>query len=227
VDGILLFNKPILWTSHDAVDFVRRRTGQRAVGHAGTLDPLATGLLILLVGRATKRSAEFADLDKDYFGTMTLGVETETQDMEGRILRQTDASDVTPERLGRAFSGFVGQMRQTTPLYSAVKRGGRKLYELARSGAVAEAAPSRTVTLSDFRLLEFPSPEVHFFLTCSKGTYVRALCDDVGRELGCGAALSSLVRSRIGPHRLSAALGEEDVRRLGPAGLEGSLLAAG
>ena len=226
MDGILLFDKPILWTSHDAVDFIRRQSGQREVGHAGTLDPLATGLLVLLLGRATKRSNEFSGMDKDYFGTMTFGMSTDTLDMEGRILRSADPGHLTPEAVRAAFAALVGETLQTTPQYSAVKRGGRKLYEMARRGQTTEALPVRTVTLSDFQLLDLHEAEAHFFLTCSKGTYVRALCDEAGRRLVCGAALSSLVRSRIGPYRLKDAAREEAVRDAGRAGLEGKLLAA-
>jgi len=213
VDGILLFDKPILWTSHDAVDFVRRLAGQRAVGHAGTLDPLATGLLVLLIGKATKLSGTLVGMDKDYEGTLTLGFSTDTQDLEGRILAQADPGMVTAGDLRRELAGMTGERDQETPFYSAAKRGGRKLYDLARRGGVAEAPlPLRRVRIDAFDLRFFEPPDAAFALTCSKGTYVRALTEELGRRLGCGAVLSSLVRTRIGPYRLSDALTEPALR---------------
>lgn len=205
MDGILLFNKPILWTSHDAVDYARRRLGQRSVGHAGTLDPLATGLLVLLVGSATKRSNELSGLDKDYAGTIRLGVTTETQDMEGRIVSESPVDSVLESRVREVFGALTGPLEQAPPAYSAIKKDGRKLYEWARKG-VAVAPEPRKVTVARFELLGYDEPEARFELTCSKGTYVRSLAEETGRRLGCGAALSSLVRTRIGPYSLADAL---------------------
>src|SRR5688572_17672874 len=126
MDGILLFDKPIGWTSHDAVDFVRRRIGQRAVGHAGTLDPMATGLLVILAGRATKLSSELMGLEKEYDGTLSLGLETDTQDLEGRILAEADWTAITAEAVTDAFARLTGSQSQMLPAYSAVKKHGRK-----------------------------------------------------------------------------------------------------
>ena len=128
MDGIFLFNKPILWTSHDAVDFFRRRLGQRKVGHAGALDPMATGLLMILAGKATKSSVELSGLDKDYRGVMTLGVTTDSQDFEGRILSESGYDSVTKERLEAAFAALEGETLQTPPSFSSVKTKGKKLY---------------------------------------------------------------------------------------------------
>lgn len=211
MDGLLLFDKPIAWTSHDAVDFVRRRVGQRSVGHAGTLDPMATGLLLMLIGRATKLSSALMGLDKEYAGTLRLGVDTDTQDLEGRIVATADWHDVTAEDVRRAFDAMIGLQSQVPPAYSAVKKEGRKLYELARKGLSATAEP-RAVTVERFEMLAFNPPEAHFSVTCSKGTYVRSLAASVGERLGCGAALSSLVRTRIGTFHLAGALGEEALR---------------
>ncbi len=211
MNGILLFNKPILWTSHDAVDFVRRRTGLRAVGHAGTLDPLATGLLVLLLGPATKRQNEFMGLDKSYEGVMTLGFSTDTQDCEGRVLAESDFSHVHRETIENVFKKYTGKIRQTPPLFSAVHVKGKKMYEWARHGggpgAVAAPRPNeREITIHRFELLRLNLPDIYFTLSCSKGTYVRTLVDSIGQDLGCGATLTALVRTRVGSYSLNDAL---------------------
>lgn len=213
MDGILLFSKPILWTSHDAVDFIRRRVGQKAVGHTGTLDPLASGLLVMLLGKSTKRSQELGALDKDYSGTMRLGIWTDTQDLEGKIIGTSDYGSVRMEEVAEVFSKLSGRQTQTPPPFSAARKGGRKLYDWARLGVAVEARP-KEVTVSQFILTRFAPPEIHFFLTCSKGTYVRTLCDEAGRRLGCGAALSALSRTRVGPFLLKDALSEKRVEAL-------------
>src|SRR5690242_20612306 len=140
MDGLLLFNKPILWTSHDAVDFIRRRVGQRRVGHAGTLDPMATGLLILLLGKATKRSQELMGLEKEYAGSMQLDVSTDTQDLEGRILFEKSWEGVDQATILKIFSEMTGKHLQTPPAFSAIQQAGQRLYALARQGVAVEAA---------------------------------------------------------------------------------------
>lgn len=207
MDGILLFNKPILWTSHDAVDFVRRRTGQRAVGHAGTLDPLATGLLVLLLGAATKLSAAFSDYDKEYGGSFWFGVSTDTQDMEGKLVESSKATALTEARVREIFCSLEGEQDQVPPRYSAVKKDGKKLCDWARQGVAVEGG-MRRVSVSQFELIRYEEPEAIFSLSCSKGTYVRALADSAGRLAGTGGALSALVRRRVGPYHLSQALTE-------------------
>ncbi len=213
MDGILLFNKPVLWTSHDAVDFVRKKTGQRSVGHAGTLDPLATGLLLVLIGKATKLSGALTCLDKDYAGVMTLGISTDTQDLEGRIQRFKIPDPLDENRIRSVISELTGTQLQAPPAFSAVRQKGKKLYELARQGQRAWAAP-REVVVSEFRITRLDPPDVTFFLSCSKGAYVRSLCDEVGERLGCGATLSALVRTRIGPFHLAHSLTREQVEKL-------------
>lgn len=211
MDGILLFNKPILWTSHDAVDFVRRRIGQRAVGHAGTLDPMATGLLLLLLGKATKSCMALSGLGKEYTGGMRLGITTDTQDLDGRILSESDADGIGEAAVRKVFASLEGDQEQIPPAYSAIKQEGKKLYELARRGTMVQAKP-RPISVKELHLLRFSPPEAYFVLSCSKGTYVRALCDEAGKRLGCGAALSSLVRTRVGEYSLEKALTEEQLK---------------
>lgn len=223
MDGLLLFNKPILWTSHDAVDFFRRRLGQRRIGHGGTLDPLATGLLLVLVGEATRWSARLSGLDKDYAGSFTLGIRTDTQDLEGRYLAETDPGPQDHGSVADVLRQMRGRMEQLPPAFSAVRQAGKKLYQHARSGAAVEAKP-RPVEVTEFELVRFEWPEAYFFLSCSKGTYVRSLCDEAGRRLGCGATLSSLTRLRVGPYRLADALDERTVRESTNAEIERRLL---
>ena len=219
MDGVLLFNKPILWTSHDAVDFIRRRLGQKSVGHAGTLDPLATGLLVILLGQATKLSQDLSASDKDYAGSLTLGIRTDTQDLEGKILSTGDVAALQKDEIGAIFLKMSGTQLQTPPLFSAVKKKGKNLYHWARAGAVVERE-AREINVRRFNVTEISLPEVYFSLTCSKGTYVRSLCDDIGQRLGCGAVLSSLVRTRSGPFHLIDALSEETIRHSPLAAIE-------
>ena len=223
MDGILLFDKPTGWTSHDAVDFIRKRAGQRAVGHAGTLDPMATGLLVMLLGKATKRSQEFSGLDKAYVGKMTLGITTDTLDKEGRVLSQADVSGISEEKIREVFRAFTGVLTQIPPAYSAIKVGGKKLYDLARAGENVQVPP-RTVQVNRFDLKEWASPVISFEVECSKGTYVRSLCDDAGKKLGCGAMLSELVRTRIGEMKLANAVRQIDLAILNTSELEKRLI---
>jgi tRNA pseudouridine55 synthase len=213
MNGILLFHKPIGWTSHDAVGFVRRRLsvrrpadGPAKVGHAGTLDPMATGLLLILVGEATRHSGSLTGLDKDYRGLFELGVTTDTQDFEGRVIERRACEAVTADALRAAMEEVASRKTQTPPQFSAVKRGGRKLYESARKGVAVEVEP-RPAEVLEMKLERYQAPEAEFFIRVAKGFYVRTFCHDVGQTLGCGAALSCLVRTRIGPHRLEEAVG--------------------
>jgi len=185
------------------VDAVRRALRTRKVGHAGTLDPMATGLLLMGVGRATRLLRFLGDLTKEYEGTAVLGVETDTLDAEGSVVRESAVS-VTSEELARAMASFTGSIEQTPPAYSAVKVGGQRLYVAARAGRPVEAAP-RTVLVHRFELLRFDAPRFEFRATVSSGTYVRSLVADTGRGLGCGAHLARLRRVAIGPFRVEAA----------------------
>ncbi len=189
-------DKPAGMTSHDVVDVVRRVLGTRKVGHAGTLDPMATGLLVLGVGRAARLLRFLGDLPKTYEGVGVLGVRTTTLDAEGEVTA-TAPVEVTREELERACAGLEGESLQRPPAYSAVKVGGRKLYEAARRGEHLEAEP-RPIRVERFEVLAFEPPRFEFRVTCSGGTYVRVLVADVGEALGCGAHLAALRRTAIG-----------------------------
>jgi tRNA pseudouridine55 synthase len=192
-----LIDKPAGWTSHDAVAKVRRALGVRKVGHAGTLDPMATGLLVLGVGRATRLLRFLADMPKVYEGSGVLGAETDTLDAEGDVTRESSVSVSEPE-LRAAMSGFTGEIEQTPPAYSAVKVGGERLYKSARRGEKVEASPRR-VKVYRFDLVGFAPPRFDFVVDCSSGTYVRSLVADAGSKLGPGAHLAALRRTAIGP----------------------------
>jgi tRNA pseudouridine55 synthase len=202
-EGLLLVDKPSGMTSHDAVDVVRRSLGTRKVGHAGTLDPMATGLLVLGVGRATRLLRYLGDLPKTYAATGRLGEETDTLDADGEIVR-TAPVDVSLAEVERACASLVGESMQTPPAYSAVKVGGRRLYEAARKGEVLEA-PARPIRVDAFDVTAFDGRDVEVLITCSGGTYVRVLVGDVGRALGCGAHLVRLRRTAIGSFRVEDA----------------------
>jgi tRNA pseudouridine55 synthase len=198
VDGILLIDKPTGITSHDAVARVRRALGIRKVGHAGTLDPLATGLLVMGVGRATRLLRFLGDLPKIYEGTMRLGIETTTLDAEGEVTSQTPDIAVTDEQIDRAMAAKLGATAQRPPAFSAVKVGGRTLHVAARKGELIEA-PARIVRVDEFTRTGRDGDDVGFRCAVSGGTYVRVLAADVGAALGCGAHLTALRRTAIGP----------------------------
>jgi tRNA pseudouridine55 synthase len=206
-DGVLLIDKPSGMTSHDVVDAVRRSLGTRKVGHAGTLDPMATGLLVLGVGRATRLLRFLGGLPKTYEGTIRLGIETDTLDAEGEVVRTTDVR-ADAEAIRAAMAALVGTSLQRPPAYSAVKVGGRKLYEAARAGETIEAEP-RPIHVDAFDLLGLDGPDARFRVVCGGGTYVRVLAADVGAALGCGAHLSQLRRTAIGSLRVGDATSPE------------------
>ena len=208
-EGLLLVDKPSGVTSHDVVDAVRRRLGTRKVGHAGTLDPMATGLLLIGVGRATRLLRFLGELPKTYEGTLRLGIETYTLDAEGEVVRETPV-DVTDAQVAGAMRALVGESLQRPPAFSAVKVGGRKLYEAARAGEQLEAEP-RPIRVDTFDLLSFDPPDAAFRVVCSGGTYVRVLAAGVGAALSCGAHLTSLRRTAIGPHAVEDAVVPDDV----------------
>ncbi len=196
-DGVLLVDKPSGPTSHDIVDSIRRRFRIRKVGHGGTLDPLATGLLILLTGRGTRLANRFIGSDKTYRGVMRLGIATDTQDAQGRILRESDPSAVTRDAVEAEMRRLTGDIRQVPPMVSAVKVEGVPLYKRARKGQVVERE-ARLIHVYRFTLDAWEPPRVRFTLECTKGTYVRTLCADIGDALGCGAHLEGLCRTRSG-----------------------------
>lgn len=203
-DGLLLVDKPPRLTSHDVVDRIRRQFRFNKVGHAGTLDPQATGLLILMIGRATRLANTLLAGDKTYEGTLHLGIATDTQDGDGRIISQADYSHITRAQVEAAIRNMQGDLLQTPPMVSAVKKNGVPLYKLARQGKTVERAP-KLVRIYEFVLRDFSPPRVTFFLRCSKGFYVRTLCADLGATLGCGAHLEQLCRTQIGEFNLSQA----------------------
>jgi tRNA pseudouridine55 synthase len=198
-EGLLLVDKPTGVTSHDVVDSVRRTLATRKVGHAGTLDPMATGLLLIGVGRATRLLRFLGGLAKTYEGTLRLGVETDTLDADGEVIRESTV-DVAEQQVAEAMRSLVGESLQRPPAYSAVKVGGRRLYEAARAGEQLEAEP-RPIRVEAFELLSFEPPDATFRVICSGGTYVRVLAADVGAAVSTGAHLTALRRTAIGPYR--------------------------
>jgi tRNA pseudouridine55 synthase len=210
---ILLIDKPLNWTSFDVVHRVRSWFGIKKTGHAGTLDPRATGLLIVCTGRQTKRIESFANLDKEYVGTFELGIRTPSFDMETGVSERGDFSDVTLEALKSAILGFTGRQLQTPPMYSAVKHKGKPLYKYARKGRTLEREP-KEIDVTEFSLLSFAPPVVEFRVVCSKGTYIRSLVSDIGNKLGCGAALTTLRRTRIGNYSVDQAMTVEELDKL-------------
>jgi len=210
VNRILVIDKPRGLTSHDVVARVRRITRVQKVGHAGTLDPAATGVLVVLVGKATRLAQFFVELEKCYRGRVVLGVTTDTQDSVGKVESTADPSGVTRLQIEEAFAAFEGRTEQIPPMVSALKRDGTPLYVLARRGEVVERAP-RPITITDLKILSVEMPEVEFEMTCSRGTYVRTVAADIGERLGCGAHLGRLVRTAVGPFHVDDATSLDDL----------------
>ena len=211
MSGLLLVNKPKEWTSHDVVNFARRRFNFKKVGHCGTLDPNATGLLVLVVGHATKASEMLAGEDKTYVTTMKLGSETSSHDGEGDIIKESPWDHITEDQVKEVINSFVGPQEQIPPMVSAVKKGGKKLYELARKGIVIERDP-RPITIHSIEIGKINLPEVEFTVRCSKGTYIRTLCHDMGIKLGSSAHMSELVRTESGGFSLDNSYEIEDMK---------------
>jgi tRNA pseudouridine55 synthase len=196
VNGFLVIDKPAGITSHDVVDRVRRILGIRKVGHLGTLDPLGVGVLVLAVGKATKAVRHFVDDDKEYTTTVRLGVITDTQDLDGTVVEQREVH-VTVEEFQRVLDRFRGDIEQIPPMVSAKKVGGKRLYKLHRQGIEVERQP-KPVRIYEIDLQDFSPPEATFHVRCSKGTYIRTLCADIGEVLGCGGAMAWLRRTKSG-----------------------------
>lgn len=203
--GILLVDKPAGMTSHDVVDRLRAVTGIRKIGHTGTLDPSATGLLIMCIGQATRLSEFLTGMDKEYEGDMRLGVTTTSHDMDGEVLAEKPVPELTRERIQQAANAYLGEIDQVPPMVSAVKVGGQRLYKRARRGEEVERKPRR-VNVKRFEILGYEPPLVRFIVSCSRGTYVRSLCHELGNALGCGAALNTLRRTAVGKHNVTDAL---------------------
>lgn len=218
MDGILIVNKPQRMTSHDVVDLIRKRFGFKKVGHAGTLDPMATGVLVILIGKATKLSGQLMSEGKDYSGRLTLGAVSDTLDAWGKLSPTGKDTDFTDDRIREVFKKFLGQTEQIPPMYSSVKVGGHRLYKLARKGISVEA-PARKITVDNIEVLKIELPDISFRLSCSKGTYVRQICADIGELLGCGAHMSQLERTRSGAFTIDKAVAVEDLRNMSMEGL--------
>ncbi len=209
--GLLLVDKPAGMTSHDVVDCIRRASGQRRVGHTGTLDPGATGLLILCLGQATRLSEHLTGLDKVYEGTMRLGVVTSSYDMDGEIQEEKPVPPLTAAQIQAECDHYSGEIEQVPPMVSAVKVGGERLYKRARKGEVVERKP-RKVTVREFSVHSYEEPNVELRVCCTRGTYVRSLCHDVGQALGCGAVLASLKRTQVGHFSVDNALPVDELK---------------
>jgi tRNA pseudouridine55 synthase len=213
LDGVLLVDKPTDHTSHDVIARLRGKLKMKRIGHAGTLDPMATGVLVVLVGKATRASQYLTSLDKEYTGTIKLGQVTNTQDAEGEVLETRPVPALTEVELRAAMKEFVGDQYQTPPMYSAIKIDGVPLYKLARKGEEIEREP-RFVRVSSFDLTRTALPELDFILRCSKGTYVRTVAHDLGAKLGCGAHLSALRRTATGKFVISQCLTLDQIQAL-------------
>jgi tRNA pseudouridine55 synthase len=232
MDGILIIRKPAGPTSHDIVNEVRHIFGQRKVGHAGTLDPMATGVLIVCLGKATRVVDYLMGLPKEYRARMILGRATDTQDSTGNIISERDSSHITREMLEQAASRFVGEIEQVPPMTSAIKHQGKPLYKFAREGKSVERAP-RKVTVWSIQVTDFVRPamvdaqhlvEAELVVCCSSGTYIRTLCADIGEVLGCGAHMSALERTKIGRFSIEQAVTTDDLKEAKAAGQLENLL---
>ena len=208
----LLINKPLHWTSFDVVRKLRSILQIKKIGHAGTLDPLATGLLIVCTGKFTKKINEYMAQEKEYTGSFILGAVTPTYDLESEPQEQKDISFLNESLLQDATKKFIGDIEQLPPMYSAIKKDGVALYELARRGEEIELQP-RNISIRSFEITNINLPEVQFKVVCSTGTYIRSLANDYGAALGCGGYLASLCRTRIGEFKVEDALGIEDIEK--------------
>ncbi len=206
---VLLIDKPIHWTSFDAVRKIRNSIRIKKVGHAGTLDPLATGLLIICTGKFTKKINEYMAQEKEYTGSFTLGAVTATYDKESEPEQQKDISGITVEIIQLATLNFIGEIQQVPPIYSAIKKEGTAMYVLARRGEAVVPEP-RKVNIISFEITGIELPLVYFKIICSTGTYIRSIANDFGAALGCGAYLSELRRTRIGEFNVSDAMTMEE-----------------
>ena len=223
MNGIILVDKPCGWTSHDVVGKLRGILRERRIGHSGTLDPMATGLLVVFAGRAT-RAVEFAEADsKEYIAGLRLGVSTDTQDTTGNVLNTCETLPSKDELIAAA-NGFLGEISQIPPMYSAIKMNGKKLYELARRGEIVERSP-RKVTISKLELVGEDKCDYILDIHCSKGTYIRTLCSDIGDKLGCGGCMSSLRRVKAGVFSITQAHTMEQIQAAADSGgLDGIII---
>lgn len=213
MDGILLINKPQDFTSFDVVAIIRKLTKTKKVGHAGTLDPMASGVLPILIGKATKFQDLFLNKSKEYKASFKLGIETDTQDITGEILSESLVTNFKKEEIQNVLNFFKGKIEQTPPMYSAIKQNGQRLYNLARKG-IEVSREKRIVEIKSVELLDYDpeNNEISILVNCSKGTYIRTLVCDIGEKLGCKATLTSLLRTRSGPFCLKGCFTLEQVK---------------
>jgi len=218
MDGVIVLNKPWGCTSHDMVSFLRRLTKIRRIGHTGTLDPAATGVLPICIGKATKAAELLTAADKAYRAELVLGMTTDTLDAEGEILTEQPVS-VSKEAFEKAIQKFIGEIEQIPPMFSAIKKDGKKLYELAREGKTVERE-KRKVFIDKIELLDFDSIKgtATISVECSKGTYIRTLCEDIGMDLGCGAYMNKLKRTQSGKFRIEQSYTAEEIEELARSG---------
>jgi tRNA pseudouridine55 synthase len=219
----LLINKPLHWTSFDAVRKIRNLIHIKKVGHAGTLDPLATGLLIICTGKFTKKINEYMAQEKEYTGSFTLGATTPTFDLESKPEYFKPIDAITDEQIQVATKNFTGEILQTPPAHSAIKLEGKRVYELARKGKEVKLQP-RKIFIKEFQITKIELPVVEFKVVCSTGTYIRSLANDFGQELGCGAYLSSLCRTRIGNFKLEESMTIEEFEKKVSSNINGNKL---
>lgn len=218
MNGIIIINKPKDYTSFDVVAVMRRLLGEKKIGHTGTLDPMATGVLPILAGRATKLQSFILEADKEYIATFQLGTTTDTLDITGKVLSSV-TSQVKSTNLEDVLASFRGKIKQIPPMYSAVQKNGVRLYDLARKGIKVERE-AREVTINELRLLRFDEASQNgtFFVNCSKGTYVRTLCADIGQKLGCGAVLTDLQRTKTCDFDIKNSITLDEARELAANG---------
>jgi tRNA pseudouridine55 synthase len=211
MNGIIVLNKPKGMTSFSVVNTLHKLTKEKA-GHAGTLDPMAEGVLVVLLGKATKSAKKFESSEKTYDAEITFGVETDSLDATGKVTKTHDVN-ITEEQLKEAIKNYIGEIDQIPPMVSAIHHNGRRLYELARLGISVDREPRR-VTISEINLRSFSGKSAEISVICSKGTYIRSLCADIGTDLGCGAHMSKLTRTRSGDFNLSDSISLEDAIKL-------------
>lgn len=223
IHGIINVYKEKGFTSHDVVAKLRGIVGQKKIGHTGTLDPDATGVLPVCLGKATKLCDLLTDKNKTYEAVLLLGKTTDTQDITGEVLEEKSTEALTEEKVREAIEGFIGDYEQIPPMYSALKVNGKKLYELAREGKVIERK-ARPVKILDIQILEIDLPKVRMEVLCSKGTYIRTLCHDIGEKLGCGGCMESLIRTRVSTFRIEDAKTLDEIETLKQEGKLAELL---
>lgn len=209
-NGVMIIDKPKGLTSHDVVDYVRGVLKIRRVGHSGTLDPMATGVLVLLIGEATKLFKRFLSFDKEYIATLTLGKVTDTGDAYGKVIKDIPPPPVNEDIVNQVFREFIGEVQQIPPMVSAVRYRGKRLYHFARRGIEIDRQP-RKVVIKELKLLRLRHPEIQFYIRCSTGTYIRQLASDIANRLGCGGYISEIERQSVGPYHIRYAINLDQV----------------